>query len=59
MFSDISEREDEPRMLAEVIICADSVLSGNLLKSDLMISLANSFSGLINRLIDMLPSLSH
>lgn len=45
-------------MLAEVIICAVCLLSGNLFKSNLMISLAHSCSGLINRFIDIFHSLS-
>ena len=45
-------------MLAEVITCAACLLSGNLCKSNLMISLANGCSGLINRLIDIFHSLS-
>lgn len=44
-------------MLAEAITCAASPLSGNLWKSNLMISLANSLSGLINRLIAIFQSL--
>lgn len=59
IFSNISERKEELGALAEVIICAVSLLTGNLLKSNLMISLANSFSGLINRLIDIFHSLSN
>lgn len=56
MFSNISEREEEHRILAEAIMCVGSLLSGNLSESDLMISPANSFPGLINRLIDIFHS---